>query len=309
MRFSLAVPTLNAGELWKDFLQALSEQTLQPDEVLVIDSGSCDDTVSLAKKAGCNVHEIKRDEFNHGSTRQLAVEMLSSNDVIVFMTQDVLLNSPKSFAILMDSFKKDGSKSIGAVCGRQLPHHNANLIAAHSRLYNYKNNSSIFTKNDISKLGMKATFMSDSFSAYRVEVLRNVGGFEKNIIVCEDALLAGKMLLAGYSTVYTADSTVRHSHNFKLMEEAQRYFDIGVAHSSQEWFIDTFGEPEGEGFRYMKSEFNYLVKKNPFVLPSAFVRNFLKYIFYRIGRREKYFPVKIKKILSYQKYFWENKNV
>jgi len=308
MRVSLVIPTLNAGILWKDFLQALSEQTVQPDEVLVIDSGSCDGTDSLAKKAGYHVHKIEKKDFNHGGTRQLAVEMLPNSDVIIFMTQDALLHSPKSFEILIGYFQADIEGSIGAVCGRQLPHFDATPIASHSRMYNYHCHSQHYSKIDISKLGLKTTFMSDSFSAYRMKALLKVGGFDRDVIVCEDALLAGKILLAGYKTVYSAESIVRHSHNFKLFEEAQRYFDIGVAHASQPWFIEAFGEPEGEGLRYIRSEFGYLMKNQPLIVPMAFFRNVLKYFFYRLGRREKCLSIRIKKILSYQKYYWKNKN-
>jgi len=309
VRVSLVIPTLNAGELWKDFIQALSEQTLQPEEVLVVDSGSVDGTDVLSGQAGYRIHKINSESFNHGGTRKLAAEMLSDSDVIVFMTQDVLLDSPLSLELLIDNFKQDVECKVGAVCGRQLPHYNATPIAAHSRLYNYGATSAVFTKNEISKLGLKSTFMSDSFSAYRMEALRKVGGFDNGVIVCEDALLAGKMLLAGYTTIYSADAKARHSHNFKLLEEAQRYFDIGVAHASQPWFVKAFGEPEGEGLRYMGSEFHYLIKKQPFMVPLAFLRNILKYFFYRLGRKEKYFSVRLKRALSYQKYYWENRHV
>lgn len=307
MKISLVIPTLNAGERWKAFIHALAEQTLQPEKVLVIDSSSNDGTASLAKAAGYQVHQIEENNFSHGKTRQLAIDLLPESDVVIFMTQDALMDSPFSLERLVSYFKKNEFGLIGAVCGRQIPHFDATPIAAHSRLYNYGSCSRFFTKKDISLLGIKSTFMSDSFSAYNMAILCKVGGFDKNVIVCEDTLLAGKMLLAGYTTVYAADARVRHSHNFKLFEEAQRYFDIGVAHASQPWFISSFGEPDGEGFRYMKSECSYLLKNKLKLIPLAFIRNFLKYFFYRLGRKERYLPVKIKKYVSYQKYFWKNK--
>jgi len=307
VRVSLIIPTLNAGALWLDFIDALAEQTFQPSAVLVVDSGSNDDTVLLAKKAGYRVCSIEADAFNHGGTRQFAVDLLPESDVLIFMTQDVLMDSPLSLERLVSYFKKDHGVVIGAVCGRQLPHINATSIAAHSRLYNYSSYSRIFTKKDISVLGIKTTFMSDSFSAYSMQALCDVGGFDKEVIVCEDAFLAGRMLLAGYATAYNAEATVRHSHNFGLFEEAQRYFDIGVAHARHSWFIKSFGEPDGEGVRYMISEGYYLFKKSPFIIPLAFVRNMLKYLFYKMGRKERYFSVKMKHYFSYQKYFWKNK--
>ncbi|MDQ7016507.1 MAG: glycosyltransferase [Gammaproteobacteria bacterium] len=306
MKFSLVIPTLNAGSLWKKFISALAEQTLQPDLVLVVDSGSSDGTDLLAEKAGYRVHRIERESFNHGGTRQLAVDLLPPTDIVVFMTQDALLESPNSMKFLLKCFAHKGGCSVGAVCGRQLPHINATPIASHSRLYNYKEKSNIFSKDDIPRLGLKSTFMSDSFSAYSIEALKKVGGFETSVVVCEDTFLAGRILLSGYKTVYSAEATVRHSHNFGLLEEARRYFDIGVAHASQSWFIEEFGEPEGEGFRYMRSEVRYLLRISPVMLPLAIFRDVLKYVFYRLGRKEKYLSNNIKKNLSYQRYFWKN---
>lgn len=304
MQVSLVVPTLNAGEGWKEFISVLSVQSFQPDIILVVDSGSVDGTDLLAEKAGYQVHRIEGKAFNHGGTRQLAVDLLPESDLFVFLTQDAVFKSPDALQVIVNFFEIEGSSRLGAACGRQLPHLNAEPIAAHSRFYNYGDESKYFSKEDISSFGLKATFMSDSFSAYRASILREVGGFEKGTIVCEDALLAGRMLLAGYMTAYVAEATVYHSHNFNLMEEAQRYFDIGVAHARQPWFIESFGEPEGEGVRFIRSEFVYLIKNRVWQIPSALVRNSLKYLFYRLGRKECWLPVVLKKHLSYQKYFW-----
>jgi len=304
VQVSLVVPTLNAGEQWKEFIGALSVQSFQPDIVLVVDSGSIDGTDLLSEQAGYKVHRIERKVFNHGGTRQLAVDMLPESDLIVFLTQDAIFYSPDALQIMVRFFEKDEAFRLGAACGRQIPHLDAEPVAAHSRLYNYGNESKYFLSKSISSCGLKATFMSDSFSIYRTSILREVGGFDSDTIVCEDALLAGRMLLAGYTTAYISDAVVCHSHNFGLMEEAQRYFDIGVAHARQPWFIESFGEPEGEGLRFIRSEFFYLLKNRIGQIPSALVRNLLKYIFYRLGRRESWLPVVIKKRLSYQKYFW-----
>lgn len=46
---------------------------------------------------------------------------------------------------------------------------------------------------------------------------------------------AAKAILAGYQVAYAADAVVRHSHNYKPLEEFKRYFDIGVFHAQEKW--------------------------------------------------------------------------
>ena len=77
MNVALFVPTCNAGEPWREWLEALRTQTRQPDRLLLIDSSSDDDTPSLAREYGFEVRVIPRREFNHGRTRQLGVEWAS----------------------------------------------------------------------------------------------------------------------------------------------------------------------------------------------------------------------------------------
>lgn len=48
MKITLIIPTYNAGSLWPNVLDAIKQQTIYPDKLIVIDSGSKDETVPLA---------------------------------------------------------------------------------------------------------------------------------------------------------------------------------------------------------------------------------------------------------------------
>ena len=121
-KVGLIVPTLNAGSLWESWLKAFEQQTRKPDYLLVIDSSSSDDTINLARAQGFDVQVIPKAEFNHGGTRQFGVTLLSSVDIIVFLTQDALLASPDAIEMLLAAF---ADEQVGAAYGRQLPHRNA----------------------------------------------------------------------------------------------------------------------------------------------------------------------------------------
>ena len=71
----VAVPTYNAGQSFKNFIDALKKQDgLQPEDVLVVDSSSSDATIALAKANGYRVDVIPASEFSHGGTRAKIVE-------------------------------------------------------------------------------------------------------------------------------------------------------------------------------------------------------------------------------------------
>ncbi len=303
LKIGLCVPTLNAGNEWKGWLREFLRQNISLDVSLVIDSSSNDRTVDLTRDAGLSVYQIEKASFNHGATRQLGVSMLPDVDVLVFMTQDAILASPDSINNLIHAFD---NPEVGAAYGRQLPRKTASYIEEHSRIFNYPEKSRITSLEDSKKLGIKTAFISNSFAAYRCTALEEVGGFPLNTILGEDTYVAAKMLLKGKKIAYCADAKVYHSHGYSYLEEFRRYFDIGVFHSREKWFRDELGQAEGEGLRYVKSELNYLLRKNFLLIPSALLRAAFKLLGYRFGLSENNIPQKIKAYLSMHKGYWVN---
>lgn len=302
-KIALIVPTLNAGELWQKCLSALSQQTLRPSFLLVIDSGSVDETVELARDYGFLIKHIDQKQFDHGGTRQLGAELLPDAELLIYMTQDAVLASTEALEQLVGAF---ADSEVGLAYGRQLPHAETGPIGAHARLFNYPERSEIRSKQDIASKGIKAAFNSDSFACYRRKALEQVGGFPRSIILGEDAYVAAKMLLAGWKVAYVAESQVYHSHDYTLWQEFKRYFDIGVFHARERSLLAAFGRAEGEGLRFLRSEIAYLLENAPQKIPSAMLRTILKYGAYRLGRLEAVLPGWLKQHLAMnKKYFVE----
>lgn len=91
MKYYIAIPTYNGGEIWR--LAVANIEKYAPANLLVhvIDSTSKDDTVAIAEKAGFDVLTIAGSDFNHGGTRNQAVEKYIENyDVVIFLTQDAI---------------------------------------------------------------------------------------------------------------------------------------------------------------------------------------------------------------------------
>lgn len=298
---AVCVPTLNPGA---DFAQWLTIVTacLPGATLLVVDSSSDDETVALAQQAGAETLVISRQTFNHGATRDMALQHLAHSEVVVFLTQDAMPADLQALSSLVKVFE---DPRVGATFGRQLPHEDATAIAAHARLFNYPPVSRLVDAADISTLGIKAAFLSNSFAAYRRQALIEAGGFPHNTILSEDMIAGARLLQAGWKLAYQADAHVCHSHNYTLLEETKRYFDIGVLHHREAWLLEWLGKPEGEGKRFVVSEIRYLLRKAPWRLPEAALRTVLKYAGYRLGKIEHKLPLCLKRALSMHKRYWD----
>lgn len=300
-KLGLMVLTYNAGKRWRRWLEALANQTCNPDWCLVIDSGSADDTVEWARQSGLEVHVVSARQFNHGGTRQLGVNMLADAEIVVFLTQDAILADERSLANLVDVFR---DKSIGAVYGRQLPHAESKALGAHARIFNYSPQSQVKTLADAPRLGIKTPFISNSFAAYRREALEAVGGFPSDVILAEDMVVAARMLMCGWHIAYCAEAKVYHSHDYSMLEEFRRYFDTGVLHAREKWLLETFGNAEGGGMGFVLSELAYLAKNAPWLIPIALMRAGVKYFGYRLGMSEAFLPAAVKPFLSMNRGYW-----
>ncbi|HAS0883833.1 glycosyltransferase family 2 protein [Enterobacter roggenkampii] len=301
--FALIIPTYNAGAGWEEWFLALKKQTIQPSEVIVIDSASKDDTCEIARRYGSVIINITTEEFNHGGSRNKASLNVHDCEFIIFLTQDAILDNENSLAQMVNVFQ---NPDVAAVCGRQIPHYDANPLAVHARNFNYSSVSQIKSQSDISTFGIKTVFMSNSFAAYRRTVFEELGGFPEHTILAEDMFMAAKMIQAGYKVAYCAEAVVRHSHNYTPREEFQRYFDTGVFHACTPWIQRDFGGAGGEGLRFVKSEIRFLLKESPLWIPRALLTTVAKLLGYKLGKRWQSLPLPLCRTLSMYKSYWNN---
>jgi len=301
MRVGLIVPTLNAGAMWPAWLAALRMQTRQPDAVLVVDSTSDDDTAALARAAGYRVEQIARASFDHGATRQWAIDQLSDCEVVLCLTQDAILAAPDALQELLAVFS---DSTVGMAWGRQLPHVDANPLAAHARHFNYPEQSRTVSLADKASLGLKTAFCSNSFAAWR-SAAYEAGGFPGNVLMCEDMLACAQLLLNGWRVRYVASSTVLHSHNYRAGEEFRRYFDIGALHAMAPWLRARFGQATGEGKRFVRSELAYVGQFGRCWQSRALLRSALKLLGFQLGLRYAQLPRSLQRMCSLHRGWWQ----
>ncbi|PCG12957.1 glycosyltransferase [Sphingomonas adhaesiva] len=301
MRTACIIPTYNGRDDLARLLASLVDQTLAYD-LVIVDSSSTDGTEELALRHASLFFSVASRDFDHGGTRQMVVDQLPNYDILIFLTQDAELASPDALERLVANFD---NPQIGAVCARQIPHLDANPFAQHARAFNYPVQRRIVDQASARRFGLKAAFMSNSFAAYRRQSLIDVGGFPRSVILAEDMFVAARMILAGWKVAYDGETACRHSHNYSIMEEFRRYFDLGVFHAKEPWIRASLGGAGSEGRAYVVSELRFLGARQLPLWPVSLLRSIVKLIGYKAGQAEGVIPLRLKRRMSMHRGFWK----
>lgn len=304
MKQALIIPLYNAAAYLPALLPVLNEwaEGNADRELLFVDSSSSDNTAQLLAEFGLgSVLTVDSGDFDHGGTRAWAAQQVDA-DVLVFMTQDAL---PVNAAAIEKLTAVFANPQVAAAYGRQLPYEHCHLFGRHLREFNYGEQSYVRGLEDSPRFGIKTAFLSNSFAAYRRSALEEIGWFKNGLILGEDSYAGGKLLLAGHRLAYVAEAQVVHSHSYTVGQEFKRYFDIGVFHAMEPWLLAKFGTPDGEGLRYIKSEFDCLRKQSAWHLLPAFVlRNAMKWLGYKLGKQYRKLPAWLVPWLSMHHRWW-----
>lgn len=279
MNISVIIPTLNAGACIKNLLPALMEQDTGPSEIIIIDSSSEDNTVSIAEEFGAKTMTIPRRDFDHGRTRNMAA-LKAGGEVLVFMTQDAL---PYDNTLLTKLVAPLKDNAIVAAYGRHIPRPDASLAEKFARQFNYPEKGLVKAVADIPVYGIKTFFFSNVCSAFKREVFFNIGMFSEGIRLNEDMMIAARLILEGYKTAYVPEARVYHSHDYSILDQFRRYYNIGSSIRHNKWLLN-HTRPEGDGMKFIKEQISFLMREREYTrIPHILLETVSKYAGYRIG--------------------------
>ena len=218
-------PLYNASKDFDNLINGINVQkNVKINKIIFPVTESTDNTFELAKSVNRSIVEkIRKEDFSHSLTRENMVKKYAESEIIIFMTQDVVLEDEYALYELSKcindeviyAFSKQLTKSKG--------------IEKYIRQKNYPSNSYIMSKADIEKEQIKTFYSSDACAAYNREKFVELNCYDSKIFqVSEDMYFCRKAILAGYSIMYCAESVVIHSHSLSLKQLYKRYYDIGM---------------------------------------------------------------------------------
>lgn len=105
---SIIVPTLNARRTLRNTLRSIAGQSYPADniEILVIDGGSTDDTVQIAREYGCSV--LENNKVQQEFAKHLGL-LRAAGEYLMFIDSDEVLDNPDDIRIKVDSLRRDES--------------------------------------------------------------------------------------------------------------------------------------------------------------------------------------------------------
>ena len=226
---TVVIPVYNGGKMLKTVVESCLEQDLDQEfEVLLIDSASSDGCLdALPKDARLRVHEIRKEDFGHGRTRNLGVE-LARGDYVAFLTQDAIPANRMWLMNLIAPLQKD--PQVAGVFGCHMAHSDHGHLTGHDLDQHF--NRWIFRSHrqpielDAAQQtsdGVVLTherFYSDNNSCLRKSIWQSIP--LPDVVYGEDQLWAREILRSGYKKAYASTAVVRHSHEYGFRETVIR---------------------------------------------------------------------------------------
>lgn len=287
---SVVIPVKDGGVDLVRCLEAIASQRVEEDvEVVVVDSGSSDDSAAQARRLGARVEEIEAAEFGHGRTRNLGAR-LARGDVLVFTTQDAYPADDAWLRALVSPLRS--SADVAGVYGRQLPHATARPPERYFLDFLYGPTPRVQRLAAPDELSFEVTLFSNVNSAIPRAVWERYP-FADDVTMSEDQEWSRRVLLAGMTIVYEPQAAVFHSHSYTISGAFRRFFDSGA--SADRSYVSEAGESRRAlrraAARYARGEAAWLWRTGQRRwLPYAAAYETAKFAGLQLGRRHERLP-------------------
>ena len=120
IKVGVIIPVKNGSQTLHKCLDSIMGQSIAPYiELIILDSCSTDDSVSIARQYNAKVINVPKGTFNHGTTRNQGVNY-STGDLLYFTVQDAYLSEKNQLEKMVSHFN---DTCVMAITGMQaVPH-------------------------------------------------------------------------------------------------------------------------------------------------------------------------------------------
>lgn len=211
---SVVIPTWNAGAEFERLLQALRAQRgFDRVEIVVVDSGSSDQTLALARTHGAKLVQLPHEEFSHSYARNLGVAQ-ATGEYLMVMTQDAMPTS--RFWLYNMYLALTYRREIAAVSCAEFPRRDADLYQRAASWSHYRDIGACerdalhaMPQGGSANVLRWNAQLSDVACFMRAETARR---YPYTGDYAEDLALGLRLIRDGYSTCFLGRELVIHSH-------------------------------------------------------------------------------------------------
>lgn len=196
-------------------LTGISRQTLNDTEIILVDSGSTDATLSIAAKFGVKIVYISPEEFSFGRALNRGCQE-SSGEILVFISAHCYPVYPDWLERLVEPLK---DPAVALSFGRQ--------IGDESTQFSEKQIFSLWFPGT-SDYARKEPFCNNANAAIR-RTLWEQYPFNEDLTGLEDIAWAKQVQEKGFKVAYNADAVIVHVHNETAEQIRNRYRREAIA--------------------------------------------------------------------------------
>jgi rhamnosyltransferase len=189
-------------------LAMLARQTVAPAELLLIDSGSTDATIEIARAHGARVLVLAPEQFTYGRALNLGTRA-AHGAIVVYLSAHAEPVGPDWLAELIAPL---ADPSVAGVFGRQLPRPGCHAIEAHELERAYPDREQRFRQ--------PAPFSNANAAVRRALALEQP--FDEQVGYAEDRIWAAGIAARGLQIAYAPSAAVLHSHDDGALQVLRR---------------------------------------------------------------------------------------
>ena len=215
MKCSIVIRAYNEEKHIGRLLEGIQQQTLKDVEIILVDSGSTDDTVRMAESFGARVVHVPSTEFTFGRSLNLGVRAATC-ELIVIASAHVYPVYPDWLESLLRPFE---DAQVALSYGKQRGPETAKF--SEQQIYHQ-------WYPDVSQPRQETAFCNNANAAIRRHLWEK-NPYDETLTGLEDLAWAKWAKEQGYQIAYVADAEIIHIHNETPQGVFNRYRREGMA--------------------------------------------------------------------------------
>lgn len=215
LRYSVVIRCCNEEQHIGRLLSGILQQTIQDVEIIVVDSGSTDATVSIASRYPAKILHIRPEEFSFGRSLNTGCQAASGEFIVI--------SSAHVYPVYRDWLERllapFSDPQVALVYGKQ----RGNETTRYSE-------HQVFARwyPDESRHHQDHPFCNNANAAIRRSLWEQLP-YDETLTGLEDLDWARRALELGYKIVYAADTEIAHVHNETYRQIHNRYRREAIA--------------------------------------------------------------------------------